>query len=261
VFASAKRVLARLRAERPLFTVLLPIVRPPHFLPHAIRSVQTQKVRAFELFVVCDGAPEATIAAARAFAADDPRIRVFPFAKGKRHGEAHRHQVLKRARGHYVAHIGDDDVWLPNHLTELAKLLAEVDFGNLPAVRIGPTGKVTIPPGDLAKAEDRQRMLSESWNFFGPTFCGYRLDAYRRLPEGWAPAPEDLWTDLHMWRKFLATPGLRFGTRRKVTAIQFPTSARGHWSPAEREAEIQAWLSRLQDPAERAALQKLAMRS
>jgi hypothetical protein len=33
--------------------------------------------------------------------------------------------------GCYIAHIADDDLWFPNHLEELEKLLSKVDFGHL----------------------------------------------------------------------------------------------------------------------------------
>ena len=44
-------------------------------------------------------------------------------------------------------------------------------------------------PSDLAIMEFRQRFLDEKFNRFGYSVSGYRLDAYRRLPEGWAPGP------------------------------------------------------------------------
>ena len=75
------------------FTVLLCVHRLPALLAFAIRTVLWQSHANFELFVVCDGAPEAA-ALARAYAADDPRIRVFDFEKGERNGERHRHAVL-----------------------------------------------------------------------------------------------------------------------------------------------------------------------
>ena len=68
--------------DAPTFTVLAPIHRPPDLLPFAIRSVLDQTRSDFELFIICDGAPEATAEAARAFAAQDRRIRAFVHPKG-----------------------------------------------------------------------------------------------------------------------------------------------------------------------------------
>ena len=100
-------------SHAPEFTILLPVVRPPDMLVHAIASVQAQRRGDFELFVVCDGAPAETVAAAEALAANDQRIRVRAFPKGERHGEAHRAEVMREASGRLVAQIGDDDLWLP----------------------------------------------------------------------------------------------------------------------------------------------------
>lgn len=245
----------------PLFTVLLPIVRPPVFLPFAIESVLAQRVADFELFVVCDGAPPETVACAQDYARYDARVKVRPFPKGERHGEAHRHHVLAGASGRYVAHIGDDDLWLPNHLEEMAILLSTADFGHLLHLYIKPNGRVEILPADIALADTRQRMLTEKFNVFGLTFAGYRMDAYRRLPDGWTPAPADLWTDLHMWRKFLRVESLTFGTRAAVTAIHFAAPERLDFTLEQRREEIRVHWARVLDPCGRNEIVQTAWRS
>jgi glycosyltransferase involved in cell wall biosynthesis len=247
--------------ESPRFTVLIPVTRPPLLLPYAIESVLAQHVADFELFVVCDGAPAETIACAEDYARRDPRVKVRAFPKGERHGEAHRHEVLRGAAGRYVAHIADDDLWLPDHLGELQILLSAVDFGHLLHVYAHADGRFEIVPGDLAMPETRRRMLSEAYNLFGPTFAGYRLDAYRRLPEGWTPAPTDLWTDLHMWRKFLRADGLAFGTRCAVTAIQLPAPERRDRTLEQRQEETRACWERVRDPHRRHELVEAVWRS
>lgn len=235
----------------PAFTILLPVHRPPAMLPYAIASVLAQRRRDFELFVICDGAPAETAALAHERAAADPRIRVFVHPKGERNGEIYRHQALLEARGRYVCQIADDDLWLPNHLTELARLLRHVHFGHISMVWVQPNGNVNVDPHDLADPAVRHRMLNERWNFFGPTTAGYRLSAYRALPEGWSPAPRDLASDLFMWRKFLARPELRAGTRYGVTSAHFAAPYRHDWSMDQRVAEMRAWAQRLGDPAGR----------
>ena len=196
---------------------------PPKLLvvdddPNARTQMKWALAQDFELFVVCDGAPDETRVCANRFAAEDDRIRVFAFDKGERNGEAHRHTALAEASGRYVAHIADDDLWFPDHLTELAKLLAKVDFGNVTHVYIH-NGAPAAYFGDLASKQTRVTMLRDSprYNFFGLTAAGYRLDAYRQLPEGWAPAPLGIWTDLHMWRKFLRCSRITAPTQRSAT--------------------------------------------
>ena len=99
-------------------------------------------------------------------------------------------------------------------------------------------------PCDLGKADFRQRFLDDLFNRFGYSFCGHRLDAYRRLPEGWAPAPVGMYNDLHMWRKFLRVNEFKFGTRKVITAITLPGHLREHMSLEERAQESRAWLAR-----------------
>ena len=230
-------------------------------LPFAIESVLAQERRDFELFVICDGAPPQTAEVARRYAAGDTRIRVFEHPKGERHGEAYRHQAVQHASGVYVCQLGDDDLWLPNHLGEMARLLEQFDFGNLSHVEVAPDGKLVLLPGDLADPATRLMMQSRPFNFFGPTASGYRLEAYRALPIGWSPAPTDLATDLFMWRKFLARDDLRFGTLLAVTSIKFTAGIRSGWSLEQRRDEIASWAQRLSRPGERAMVQQMALLS
>jgi len=235
-------------ATAPRFTVLMPVNRPPALLRHAVGSVQQQRRQDFELFIVCDGPPRETVAAADDLARADPRIRVFDFPKGERHGEAWRHLALLQARGALVAHISDDDLWLPEHLGEVEALLAEADFGNLPQLHATPDGGYWLLFGSLADPGQRHALAEGQRNFFGPTFAAYRLDAYRALPEGWAPAPPFVPTDLHMWGKFLARPGLRAATRYAFTALHFATPERREWPLERREREMADWARRIAQP-------------
>jgi glycosyltransferase involved in cell wall biosynthesis len=245
----------------PHFTVLLPVHRPPVMLPFAIESVLAQNVPDFELFVVCDGAPEETAACAREYAVRDQRLNVLVFPKGEGHGEAYRHVALSKATGRYVAHICDDDLWFPNHLEEMRILLSTADFGNLLHVSVRPDGRIEVLPGDIGLPETRHRMLTKRFNLFSPTFAGYRIEAYRRLPEGWAPGPPDVWTDLHMWRKFLRIEGFAFATRGAITALNFATPERADLTPDERHEENRAALERIRDPRGRDEIIQAAWRS
>src|SRR6266571_5087242 len=201
----------------PIFSILLPV---------AIESVLAQTISEFELLVVCDGAPPETIKCAENFAARDSRVKVFAFPKGEGSGETHRHTALESARGTYVAHIEDDDLWFPTHLQELKTLLATVDFGSLIHVWLKEDRSIEALSCNLAEPRHRQRFVNEMFNRFGLTVCGYRLDAYRRLPIGWAPGPPGFWPDLWMWRKFFEVPEFRCGTRMVVTALGLPSFSR-----------------------------------
>lgn len=221
----------------PVFTILLPVIRLPDLLPFAVGSVLAQVEQRFEIFIVCDGAPPETVAAARALAAGDDRIRVFAFPKGERHGEAHRHTALAEARGQYVCQIADDDLWLPNHLVEMGKLLESVEFGNLAHAKVEADGTLSSTAGDLSVETLRRLMRERAFNIFGPTAAGYRLETYHALPVGWSPAPAGVWTDLAMWRKFLSAPGIKVGSRQAITSLHFAADLRREWSMERRVEE------------------------
>jgi hypothetical protein len=220
--------------------------------------VLAQTLADFELCVICDGAPPETIACAEDLARRDARVKVFAHPKGERHGEAWRHLALARSEARHVAHIGDDDLWFPDHLAEMDRLLATADFGNLLHVYVHPGGRIELLTDHLGRPETRRRMLSEKYNTFGMSHAGYRMEAYRRLPQGWAPAPPDVWSDLHMWRKFLAMDGLTCATRAVVTALHFAAPQRTDVTLDERRAENCAWLERIRDPHQRDAIVQAA---
>jgi len=245
----------------PLFSVLLPVTRPPALLPFAIESVLWQSVAEFELLVICDGAPLETVACARAYAESDGRVKVFDFPKGPRHGEEYRDRVLTKARGRNVAQICDDDLWFPNHLEQMERLLADADFGNLLHVHVRPSGTFEIVPGDLGLPDVRQRMMEERYNFFGLSFAGYRLESYKKLPERWAPAPPDIWTDLFMWRKFLAMQDFVFATRAAVTALHFDAPERHGSTLDQRQDENRRFFERIRDPRARREIEEAALHS
>jgi hypothetical protein len=243
----------------PLFTVLLPVCRPPALLPFAVRSVLAQRLPALELFIICDGAPPATVEAAQAFAAADARVRVFAHPKGERNGEAWRDLALQQASGRYVCQIGDDDLWFDDHLAQAEQLMATADFGALLGVQMRPEGKPYLQLADLADPAVRAAMQQQRFNFFGPTCSVYRLETYRALPVGWSPAPPELWSDLFMWRKFLAQPSLRFATRPVATSLGFPTTLRTGLSLEQRQAETAAYVERVPQPGFREALWRAAL--
>ena len=224
--------------SKPRFTILLPINRSPELLPFAVDSVFKQREKSFELLIICDGAPEEAFKCAEALSSEDSRVRAFKFEKGLRHGEAHRHEVLMQARGDYVAQIGDDDLWFPGYLDSLGGLLQNAHFGNLIQANISRSGDVFINLNDLSLEATRRRMIEENYNFFGPSFVGYHLSVYKSLQNGWSPAPENIPTDLHMWRKFLVYNELVFDTLFSINGVKFAASTRKDMTLRERAQEI-----------------------
>jgi hypothetical protein len=241
-------------------TVLVPTHNHGVLLRYAVSSALGQTVREIEVLIVGDGADQATAHEAKALADADRRVRFLPFPKGPRHGEVHRKEALREARGAIVAYLADDDLWLPSHLESLSGTLNAADFANGRAVLVLPDQSLGVFPGDFSVAGVRER-LDGPWNFVGLSSAGHTRALYDRLGSGWETTPQGVFTDLHMWRRLLSVPGCRAATARRPTVLQFPTPDRKEWPLARREAEMREWASRLQEPGFEAELTLRALQA
>jgi glycosyltransferase involved in cell wall biosynthesis len=236
-------------------TDLIPTHQRVESLRIAVQSVQEQTLQDFELFIVGDGASAQTRELASEFCARDDRIRFFDFQKAPGQGELNRHRALQEARTRFVAYLGDDDCWMPGHLAVIDALLAEADFCHTLQVGIDRDRQIVVLPADLQNRAFRERMLSDVFNRFDFTFTGHTLEAYRRLPHGWRTTPAEFpWTDLYMWRQFLAEPWCRVKSAMIPTGINTWSHHRPHLSDGERADDLAYWRGRLADPAFREEL-------
>src|SRR5579864_1915413 len=104
---------------------LVSIVMPTHnsqgSLGESVQSVLAQTYGDWELLIVDDASQDSTLALARQFASNDPRIRVLPLEQNVGVADARNHGI-SAARGQYLAFLDSDDLWLPH------KLQAQIDF-------------------------------------------------------------------------------------------------------------------------------------
>lgn len=228
-------------------TILIPTFRHPRLLPYALRSALAQEGVSLEVLVVGDGVEDDTREALAPFL-EDERVRFFDYPKGERHGERHRHEALREASGRVVLYLSDDDLLLPDHAAEMIRLLERADFAHSAPYLVRPEGSLEFAPIDLSEPGFWPFLLRGRWNKIGLTGSAHTLEAYRRLPHGWRPAPADVWTDLHMWRQFLELPGLRARTGTRITALHLPEQHRLGLSMEERVAELERWWARLRSP-------------
>jgi glycosyltransferase involved in cell wall biosynthesis len=239
------------------FTVLIPAHGHYEMIRFPIACVQRQTHADWELFIVCDGCHPETLRVVRTAAASDRRIRVYDCPKGERHGEAYRHIALQNATGEAVCYLSDDDLWFPEHLSTMAGLLAENDFAHTRFVRLSAVNTLFAGEEALSDPPVRARMLEPpAWNYFGPTCVGHTLKAYRGLPEGWAPAPRDTSTDLHMWRKWLRQPELKMFSSPEVTTLSIAQVSRPGMLPHDRDGELGQWFRIVQSPIHREILRE-----
>jgi len=225
-------------------TVLVPTHEHALTLELAVGSALAQTVQDLEVLIVGDGPTPGVRAAAERIEASDPRVRYIPFPKGARHGEASRHEVLHGARGRIVCYLSDDDLWLPDHVEEMARRLVSDDhLVHTKPSRISPDGRTTELLGSASE------MLAGR-NHIPLSAMGHTLAGYRALRVGWSPAPPDVYTDLHMWRKFLVA-GFRLDSSLVPTVLHFPSPERHGRGQVWRRNEILRWWRRIiTDPEE-----------
>ena len=211
----------------------------------ALRSIMAQTTEAFEVFIVGDGATGDSVARLQELAAADPRIHLRLFPKGKRRGEINRHKILtEEARGKIVAYITDRDLWLDYHLESVIAALTDADFTHTLTLNVDTDGSITIPRIlDLSIPQHRESVAEKWRDRFGIPFSGaaHTLDAYKRLPEGWATTPTGHLTDVYMWRKFIRQPWLRAVTCFRPTYLYFRRGGFPGPPVEERRVELLHW--------------------
>ncbi len=233
--------------DGPLVTVIVPTHDHASTVDLACKSVLEQSVQSLELIVIGDGATHDVREAVVPLLADG-RVRFIERPKTASRAERVRHEVLSRATTPYVCYLGDDDIMLPEHVARTVDRLQTVDFTHPLPVFIDGRGELQAHVTDLADPQCRRWHQHPSRNAVSLTGVGHRLDAYRRLPHGWREAPPGLWSDHYMWQQWFAHPGFRYATGNQLTVLKFEASARGDMTPAERRAELMAWLARSREP-------------
>lgn len=242
--------------SRPLqAAVIVPTFDHGATLRYSVGSALRQTVRDIELVIVGDGMPDAAREVALELQSSDERVRFVDNPKGESRGEAHRNAVLREVTAPYVFYLADDDLWMPEHLSSMLATfdVTGADFvHSVPVWRMGDGGWYRWIV-DLGQPRYR-RLMFEHRNRV-PLVCGaHTLEAYRRLPYGWRPAPPGHWTDEWMWMQFAEQEDMKFACSRLPTALNFPGSVRPDWSNERRVAELAECSAILDDPVRRLAL-------
>jgi glycosyltransferase involved in cell wall biosynthesis len=104
----------------PLVSVIIPTYDRPEYLSQSVTSVLSQTLSDFELIICDDASP--MVEDVRAVIPDDSRIRYTRSSRnlGMAANNARGYQL---ARGRYVAHLDDDDLWTPEYLQRLIQAL------------------------------------------------------------------------------------------------------------------------------------------
>lgn len=124
----------------PLVSVIIATYNWSSVLHYALASAQRQTFANFELLVIGDGCTDDSAAVVESF--HDPRFRWTNLPRNSGHQSAANNEGLALARGKWVAYLGHDDLWLPNHLELLLRAVdpAEGDVAFSLTMVIGAPG-------------------------------------------------------------------------------------------------------------------------
>jgi teichuronic acid biosynthesis glycosyltransferase TuaG len=216
----------------PAVSVIIPAYNAEPFLARAIRSVEAQSFRDFEIVVVDDGSTDATAEVARSFTS----VR---YVRGAHLGEAGaRNRGLEEATGELVAFVDADDEWLPEKLTHqvafMERLRSSFSYTDCYVVRDGSRVRYST----LARPRHGEILspLIDDWldqAFLLPT----EVMASRALLqsaggfETGLPSPGHV--DYGLWLK-LAIQGTRFDYLDEPLALWY----RGHESVSSNAIEM-----------------------
>ena len=162
-------------------------------------------------------------------------VRFFDFPKDVSRGEDNRHRVLSGdARGRIVCYLLDRDLWLPDHVEEMSRVLRQADFGHTLRFRIDDDEQLRAPHViDLRDPSDRA-IFQPLKNVVPASMVGHTMEMYRRLPYGWRRTPPGRGTDRHMWIQFLDDPSCRVGSSPRPTVLAFKRGDHPGWSTQRR---------------------------
>ncbi len=124
----------------PLVSVIIATYNWSSVLRLAIHSVLWQTLQDFEVIVAGDGCTDDSESVVQSFG--DARIRWHNLPENHGHQTPANNAVLRLARGRYIAYLGHDDIWHPEHLMTLveAATRANADFSSSLVEMIRPEG-------------------------------------------------------------------------------------------------------------------------
>jgi len=235
-------------------TVILPTTGDRwELVRYSLDCIKKQTVEDIEILIIGDGVAERSRNYFAECTEGDSRIRFFDYPKHESRGEPHRHELLtNEARGSIIAYCCDRDLWFPHHLETLREALAYNDFVHTLPLRVSRSGQITLTMFVDLSEESHRRSLAREWSEelgIPLSLVAHSLEAYRRLPEGWATTPRGRLTDIHMWQKWLRQSSVRAATIPKPTVLYFNRGRNSGWPIDCRRDELAEWHARVQQPA------------
>ena len=248
----------------PRASVLIPTHNHSQTLPLTVASVLAQTVSDLEVIVIGDGVTDHIRAAAQRLVEADPRVRFLDLPKGDHHGERHRHAAIEVARSNAIFYLCDDDLLLPEHVSDLLDLLNRHNFVQCQNSYITPDGILRLLHSDLSNPEVVKWHVTERPFFNSTSLTGtaHARNFYIAVNHPWRPPHDGCPPDIYQWRRLMRHPDFSGATSSRVTALQLPTSmGREDSDQAERLAELEQWADLVRQPDAQARIDALVIQA
>ncbi|ESU22446.1 hypothetical protein FEDK69T_24400 [Flavobacterium enshiense DK69] len=115
----------------PFFSVVIPLYNKEHYIENTLWSVLDQTYTDFEVIIVDDGSTDDSLKRVRSFT--DSRIRIIPHQN--QGASITRNTGIHHAAADFIAFLDADDIWQPNHLSVLKKLIDDFPGAGIYASR------------------------------------------------------------------------------------------------------------------------------
>ncbi|WP_210325300.1 glycosyltransferase family 2 protein [Mesorhizobium silamurunense] len=221
-----------------MFSVIMATYnRGRHILP-SIQSVLRQTCQDFELLVVGDCCTDETADVVRALAS--PQIRWSNLSERGGSQAFPNNAGIEMSRGQYVAYLGHDDLWAPDHLEALADLFGRdprPDFVVSGAIFHGPrASNYRWVTGIFSEPDAAFK------HFFPPSSFGHRRDVVDRIGKWRYPKEINAPVDADFMLR-AAKSGMHFVSTQRITVQKFAAGHR-HLSYMSQSSDEQERMAR-----------------
>lgn len=216
--------------------------RGRHILP-TLHSALQQTYEDFEILIVGDACTDDTHSIVQPYLSEHVRWSNLPSRGGSQ--SFPNNEGIAQASGDFVAYLGHDDIWTPDHLAELAKVFASVekpDFVSSGCIYHTPQGSgfswVTSLIENSQAAAD---------NFLPPSSLAHTLDAAAKVGDWRSPTTIRHPVDADFQDRAIKR-GLTFASTGRVTVHKFAAGHRYLSYLHQTSFEQEAMLHQLGDP-------------
>jgi hypothetical protein len=228
---------ATARGDSPQVSVILATYDWSSVLRHAVATVLAQTLDDFELLVVGDACSDDSAEVVASFG--DPRVHWHDLERNFGSQVGPNNRGLELARGRYVAYLGQDDLWFPDHLRLLVER-AESSGADL----VFTLASLILPDGGRWLSGLLHDPLFGPIDFVVPS----SLLHARRVDERIGPWADHRSVELPPdveWQQRARAAGLRFAGVERLTVLKFPSGLRPDCYRLRSDAEQAAWRARM----------------